>query len=108
MKRLLLLFPLYILFLSGVPCSPNDGCCQEELQAAAKQPTADHNNTRDKKSDLPCSPFFPCGACHGVIVPNHAVQVIQLPAPVIKQPSLYIEKPLLAFTPPIWQPPKRA
>jgi len=35
MKRLFYLFPLYILFLSGMPCSPNDGCCQEEMHSTS-------------------------------------------------------------------------
>lgn len=106
MKRLFLLFPLYILFLSGVPCSPNDGCCAEEVHAATS--TGDHNSANDQKSNLPCSPFFPCGACHGVVIPNHTIRVIQPPAPIAKQPSLNTEKPLLVFSPAIWQPPKNA
>ena len=107
MKRLYLLFPLYILFLSGVPCSPNDGCCQAEMHTtAAGQTTSDHDNTKDKKTDLPCSPFFPCGACHGVIIPNHTIQVVHPLPPKAKQPSYYTQKPLLAFAPAIWQPPK--
>jgi hypothetical protein len=95
MKRLLYLFSFYILFLSGVPCSPNDGCCQ------------DHHSSNNQKSDFPCSPFFPCGACHGVVIPNHTIQVVQPLPPIAKQTSLYTQRPLLAFTAVIWQPPKR-
>lgn len=106
MKRLLLLFPLYILLLSGVPCSPNDGCCTEETYANNHNSTNDHNTTNDQRSNLPCSPFFPCGACHGVVIPNHTIRVAQPPALIAKQPSFYTEKPLLAYAPSIWQPPK--
>jgi hypothetical protein len=104
MKRLLLLFPLYILFLSGLPCSPNDGCCAEEIHAITS--TNDHNSTNNPKSNLPCSPFFPCGACHGVVVPNHTILVIQSPTPEANLLSLYTEKHLLAYSRSIWQPPK--
>lgn len=106
MKRLLLLFPLYILFLSGLPCSPNDGCCAEEIQAAIS--VSDHNSTNNPKSNLPCSPFFPCGACHGVVIPDHTTRLIQPPAPTAKLVSLYTEKAILAYSSPIWQPPKNA
>jgi hypothetical protein len=108
MKRLFLLFPLYILFLSGIPCSPYDGCCQEELQVAAGQNSDDHNNSNNQKSGFPCSPFFPCGACHGVVIPNHTIQVVEPTPPLSKQPTFYTQRPLLAFVPAIWQPPKQA
>jgi len=108
MKRLLWLFPFYILILSGVPCSAADRCCQEEMQttAFARRTTSDHGDTRDNKSDLPCSPFFPCGACNGIVIPNHTIQVAGLLPHVAKQPSRQTDKPLLAFAPAIWQPPK--
>ena len=109
MKRLLYLFSFYILFLSGVPCSPNDGCCQEEIHAAtAGQHPADKDSDTNQKPGFPCSPFFPCGACHGVVIPNHTIQVVQPLPPIAKQTSLYTPRPLLAFTAVIWQPPKRA
>lgn len=108
MKRLLFLFPLYILFLSGIPCSPNDGCCQEEIEVYINQHPVDHDNTRGKKSDLPCSPLFPCGACHGIVIPDHHVQTVQLAEAIAAQPSHYIEKPLPAYTATIWQPPRQA
>jgi hypothetical protein len=76
--------------------------------ATAGQTTNDHNNSKDQKSDLPCSPFFPCGACHGVVIPNHTIQVVQPLPPIVKQPSLYTQRPPLTFTPAIWQPPKSA
>src|SRR5882757_311090 len=103
MKRLLFLFPLYILFLSGVPCSPNDRCCAEELCITA--PTGD-KTTKDQPSNLPCSPFFPCGACHGVVIPDHKIQLVQSPPAAAKPQTLYTESPLLVFSPAIWQPPK--
>ena len=110
MKRLLFLFPLYILFLSCVPCSPTDECCQEEIQATAATKQADNkqNSTKDQKPELPCSPFFPCGACFGIVIPDHAIQIVQPIPPITKQLSLYTSRLLPAFTFSIWQPPKYA
>ncbi|HMH20496.1 MAG TPA: hypothetical protein VK563_01915 [Puia sp.] len=104
MKRLLYLFPFYILFLSGVPCSPNDGCCIEEMrtQASTDQPTG---NT-DNKADTPCSPFFACGANHGVVIPDHQIEFVQPLPSVAKLQFFYTERPLLAFISSVWQPPK--
>jgi len=110
MKRLLLLFPLYILFLSCLPCSPTDECCQEEIQATAftKQSDNKQNSAKDQKPGLPCSPFFPCGACHGIVIPDHSIRVTALAPPVTKQLSGYTPGPLPVFTYSIWQPPRFA
>jgi hypothetical protein len=105
-KRLLYLFPFYILFLSGVPCSPYDGCCDEELNIAAHS-TKTAGKT-DHKMDSPCSPFFACGANHGVVIPDLQID-LALPATLIVQLQfLFSERPLLAFIPSVWQPPKSA
>ncbi|MDR3715992.1 MAG: hypothetical protein P4L51_24565 [Puia sp.] len=110
MKRLLYLFSLYILLLSGVPCSPDDECCREEINATAlaRQNSGHPDKTTDHKSGLPCSPLFPCGACSGIVIPDQIVQTVQPLPSIAKQVSLYTQRPLLTFTPAIWQPPKSA
>ena len=111
MKRLFYFFSFYILFLSGVPCSPYDRCCVEELQsvAATGQPgQKDPNSSTDHKSDFPCSPFFACGGNHGIVIPNLRIQFVQPQPPQVRQSSYYTERPLLVFVPSIWQPPKSA
>ena len=111
MKRLFYFFSLYILFLSGVPCSPYDRCCAEEWLSAVttgQSGQEDRNSDSDRKPDFPCSPFFACGGNHGVVIPNFRIQLAEPPSPQVKLFSYYTERPLLAFAPSIWQPPKLA
>ena len=102
-KRLLYLFPFYILFLSGVPCSPYDGC-DEELNIAAH--TSNTAGKTDHKTDSPCSPFFACGANHGVVIPDLQIDLALVPTLIVQLQFLFSEMPLLAFIPSVWQPPK--
>ncbi|WP_147313929.1 hypothetical protein [Deminuibacter soli] len=107
MKWLLYLFSLYVLVLSGIPCSADDDCCMEEMgvhAASGKAPvSAGH------KPCAPCSPFFACGACHGVTIPDNTVSWLTVPvAFAVEQRSCYIAPALADFSPAIWQPPKAA
>jgi hypothetical protein len=104
MKRLLLLFPIYILFLSGMPCSIDDDCCMGEM--GTKTQIGQQTGKKDRKPEFPCSPFFACGANHGVVIPDSRLNIVQLEPPVIKLHSPYSEKPLFIFLSSVWQPPR--
>jgi hypothetical protein len=106
MKRLLLLFPFYILFLSAVPCSASDRCCMEEM--GAKAPERQPAGGKDQRPEFPCSPFFACGANHGMVIPDGRLEMIRLDPPVVKLHFFYSERPLFAFIPSVWQPPRAA
>jgi len=103
MKRLLYLFPLYILLLSGMPCKADDGCCAEETSPAAQH----NNNFPGQKPVLPCSPFFACGACHGFIIPETTQPLLKAAPNNRKQISPFIEHYLGDFSPSTWQPPRQ-
>jgi hypothetical protein len=58
------------------------------------------------KPSCPCSPFFACSTCHGVIPSSIDVQFTKHPSPVSKLQFFYTEQDLSDFPPAIWQPPK--
>jgi hypothetical protein len=105
MRRLLYLFSLYILLLSGIPCKADDGCCVDEISATSAQ----HKNSfPDQRPALPCSPFFACGACHGFIIPE---MTLPHPEPVPrsrKQTHYFTDHYLGDFSSSTWQPPRQA
>jgi hypothetical protein len=105
MKRLLYLFPLYILLLSFVPCKADDGCCEEEINAAAAQ---HQNNFPDNKPGLPCSPFFACGASHGFIIPVPGLLLQSTKLRGAPRHILYIAETLPDFPASVFQPPRAA
>ena len=106
MKLLVCLFSFYVLLLSGVPCNANDDCCNDETTQ-----TTIHNKQKqdtDHTPSCPCSPFFACGACHAVVIPNNYVEFVSILQPVAKLQYFYAVQPLPDFPPVIWQPPKTA
>lgn len=106
MKWLVCLFSLYILLLSGIPCNADDDCCIDEISVTTSQ--NEETPDPDHKPACPCSPFFACGACHGVVVPNTNIEFSNAIPPVIKPQYFYTERFLPGFQPAIWQPPKTA
>jgi len=103
MKWFVWLFSIYLLFLSCVPCTAEDDCCSDEVSTTLpyeKGPDEQH------KPSCPCSPFFACSTCHGVIPSTIDVQLSKILLPVSKLPFFYTEQDLLDFPPAIWQPPK--
>jgi hypothetical protein len=104
MKWFVYLFSLYILILSGIPCNADDDCCIDEISVTSI-PNKQTGDT-DHKPVCPCSPFFACNTCHGVVVPNNSIEFLRVSLPVAKQQYNYIEQPLLDFPSSIWQPPK--
>ena len=108
MKWLVYLFSLYVLALSGIPCSADDDCCIEETRSTAHSNCADEDASGHKPI-APCSPFFACGACHGITLPTIAIVTAPeyIPAPTEKTSfdQTYIK---FDFHSIIWQPPKIA
>jgi hypothetical protein len=107
MKWLLYLFSLYILVLSGIPCRADDDCCIEETFANAAHPQPEKTGQHPSYPS-PCSPFFACGANHGVVIPDLRIQLVQPFHLQAKLPFFYTERSLAAFVSSIWQPPKAA
>ncbi|MFY0254786.1 DUF6660 family protein [Chitinophaga sp. 30R24] len=105
MKWLLLLFSLYVIILSGIPCD-----CQEDDFMYATATSADsHNNHHDgehQQQDCPCSPFFACSTCHGVVIPDGSIKIIK-PVYVDKQVFYpYKENAVIQYPFSIFQPPQ--
>ena len=92
--------------LSGVPCNGDDDYCIDEISVTSAP--AEQNSDAGHKPACPCSPFFACGTCHGVVVPNINVEFPQILQPVAKLQYFYTEQSLLDFPPSIWQPPQTA
>ncbi len=106
MKWLMILFSLYVLTLSAVPCCGDDFCCEDEI-------TLQYGNTGDEDHDHsrpepPCSPFFSCGTCHGAIVPQFALALTPQPVISRERSFRYIEYSPTGFAAAIWQPPQAA
>jgi hypothetical protein len=106
MKWLLVLFSLYIVTLSGIPCD-----CREDAficEATTSANSHDHD-TDHQKQDCPCSPFFACSSSHGVVVPEG---IIKIAKPVYsKEPQVfhsYKENIISQYAFAIFQPPRLA
>ncbi|RFS19221.1 hypothetical protein DVR12_23575 [Chitinophaga silvatica] len=106
MKWFLIVFSLYVIVLSAFPCCGDDYCCEEITEVSNSQQHRDHDN--HNKPELPCSPFFSCNTCHGVIVPEllkSEPAAVPLPRNVYYTPTA---PGLPEFPASIWQPPKFA
>ena len=104
MKWLMIIFSLYVLTLSAIPCCGDDNCCEDELVLVEEGQHRDHDN--HNKPELPCSPFFSCNTCHGVVVPeidSDNLNEIRVPRSVF---AAYKEKSLPEFSSAVWQPPQ--
>lgn len=104
MKWFVYLFSLYVLVLSGIHCDADDDCCSDGITHT----TASHDQDapKDHKPVSPCSPFFACGVCHGVVIPEpYTIKPVALMSDK-ELHSNYIEPQLGDFFPAIWQPPK--
>jgi hypothetical protein len=105
MKWFVCMLSFYVLLLSGIPCNASDDCCGDETtQATPGKQAKDH----DHQPYCPCSPFFACGACHGVVIPNSYTGFTKVVLPVVKLQYFYVVQPLPDFSPVIWQPPQLA
>ncbi|ANH83117.1 hypothetical protein A8C56_20940 [Niabella ginsenosidivorans] len=106
MKWFVYLFAFYVLLLSGIPCKADDGCCMEEI--TQMYPMKKQAPDTAPRPACPCSPFFACGACHGVTLPRYHIE-FSCPLPANTQlHAVYTEQFLFYFLPSIWQPPKTA
>ncbi|TWI82590.1 hypothetical protein LX66_5164 [Chitinophaga japonensis] len=103
MKWLMIILSLYVLTLSAIPCCGDGYCCEDEVTMAG----GEHNDHDDhNKPELPCSPFFSCNTCHGVVVPG--IESANLKeVPLLESIYFdYIDQPLPEFSTSIWQPPQ--
>lgn len=103
MKLLPLLFSLYILLLSCIPCSDNNVCSDSTAAFDISAPTHDDH---DHHNDL-CSPFCVCICCGMSIVPGYTftasaaeIHTHQTTSPTYA--SHFISEVYVN----IWQPPK--
>ncbi|SEW45040.1 hypothetical protein SAMN04488122_3408 [Chitinophaga arvensicola] len=99
MKWFLIIFSLYVVILSGIPCD-----CQEDDYACNTTEPADH-----RKPDCPCSPFFACSTCHGVVLPDAGVKLtrpVYTPNQQVFHP--YQENAVSQYPLPVFQPPRLA
>lgn len=106
MKWLLILLSLYVLALSAVPCCGGDLCCDHEI--TLQQEDDSHENHDHNKPELPCSPFFSCGMCHGMVIP---LLPLLLEPESVKAESTgfnYTAHFLSGYATAIWQPPQSA
>ncbi|WP_212003841.1 DUF6660 family protein [Chitinophaga sp. HK235] len=105
MKWLLFIFSIYVLTLSAVPCCGNDYCCEEET-ALTKDSQQHNEHENHNKPELPCSPFFSCNTCHGVVIPEitkSEPETIPLPGNIYYD---HTKQSLPEFPTSIWQPPQ--
>ncbi len=103
MKWLMILLSLYVLTLSAIPCSGDDACCGEIVSGKCATDHPGHHH-----SELPCSPFFSCNTCHGVVVPGFIPGLSTRIVVVRSFPFTYIPHSLPGFAVSIWQPPQIA
>ncbi|WP_425430498.1 DUF6660 family protein [Chitinophaga niastensis] len=104
MKWVVYIFSFYVLVLSGIPCNADDGCCTDEISATTTSNRESGN--ADHKPACPCSPFFACSACHGVVIPDNRIEFFKALPPVAKLHFFYSKQSLSDFPAAIWQPPK--
>lgn len=93
---------VYLLVLFGIPCSAEDGCCPDELV----QMTSKHQKDAGQDPANPCSPFFACGSCHGVVLPDLQVEFVHYAGPRFSRTHFYLGQRLRKFSAVVWQPPK--
>ncbi len=107
MKWFWLLFAAYVLTLSAVPCCGDDACCENETELVSAQECGNHNDhEKHGKPELPCSPFFSCNTCHGVVVTANKVI---LTAWTISTTHVFFSPDssvLSTYQPAVWHPPK--
>ena len=99
-KLFSIIFLVYILLLSTVPCCAFD-FCNDELQE--NQTTDKHEHDDDCKN---CSPFAVCSNCVGFTVLINAFR-IERPQQMIEQTfTVYTQSYLPPYISSFWQPPK--
>lgn len=101
MKLLVMILSLYVLLLSGIPCNAFGHCCSDEIESSSNS-----QEPLKHKPEFPCSPFFACGSCHAIIVPQITYEVT---APIIfdKERHFYhSEGSVVQYSYSIFQPPK--
>lgn len=100
-----MLLAVCILALSGVPCKADDDCCMGVTHEAAC--TADEEeDCGEHQEEMPCSPFFSCGAVHAITVPEKSIELPAVPVfPFIRQ-YFYSTGSATGNRSVVWQPPR--
>ena len=96
MKWLSILFAIYILTLSAMPCCDKD-CCNNEMT---------QNTDSSHKSEVPCSPFFMCNSCHGFVIPESGIKINEAETITTATVQPILNLHLSDFHNPAWQPPR--
>ena len=102
MRKLTYLFAFYVLLLTAIPCNPQDNCCSKEMNLSSKS-----GLPANSKPEFPCSPFFACGANHGIVIPNLEIKISRPEHYTKNTRTLITEEPSFISLSPIWQPPKQ-
>lgn len=106
MKWLMILFSLYVLALSAVPCCGDDLCCEDEIMLQqGNEGDKDHDHNRPEP---PCSPFFSCSTCHGAVISQVTPAITPQFVISKKLRFQYTEHFLSEYATAIWQPPQVA
>ncbi|MDI3319702.1 DUF6660 family protein [Pinibacter soli] len=102
MKWFVYILSFYVLLLSAVPCCADDDCCANEQNTSVQ---TNHSKETSKPS-APCSPFFACAACNGVIIPQVFRFSVVEQHEVVVYKFFYHDNLVSRNLPSIWQPPK--
>ncbi|WP_370450986.1 DUF6660 family protein [Olivibacter sp. XZL3] len=106
MKVLISILSIYIVILSFIPCENKEFCCIDGMNNVKKQhkqvDSTEHNPT------CPCSPFFSCGSCTGVVLFSMEIDFLIEQCPVTSAYFNYEETEPQSSPQSVWQPPKTA
>ena len=109
MKVFLIIFSVFILFLSISPCCDSDGCIETSKTIDKIHSTSKEH--QDKEHQDFCSPFCVCACCSHSIATSKLFQAFYEITIVLEEnykQNHYTSNFLSKFEPSIWQPPKIA
>ncbi|MFC4233317.1 DUF6660 family protein [Parasediminibacterium paludis] len=106
MKFLTLIFSIYLLVLSCVPCADKDEC---NINMDIKTTISSTTKENPKKSDEACTPFCTCSHCSASAYyqPLNSYKIPKRIFPTTKYPVYDVSYNSQVFFS-IWQPPKKA
>jgi len=102
MKKLLLLLPLYLLFISCMPCADSEEGNAGNVTSVSRGTSDGH-----EKQDETCSPFCSCNCCGQRVSSNQSFTTSTiLPVIIPKQHAVLQPFFLQSVSYDIWQPPQ--
>ncbi|MCX6307306.1 MAG: hypothetical protein NTY32_00275 [Bacteroidia bacterium] len=99
MRLLALLFSMYILLLTSLPCAEMKEVDRAQL-APVSQSSTSHNDCSE------CSPFCTCNCCATPMVCQMDLVIFQVSTIVRKQETTYPKLSVTQRSGDIWQPPQ--